>query len=165
MRFLTLALAVGCCFRASIAKSVLGVAVTGGTSHHATFAKIGVELSERGHDFTLLLSSGDTLAQARLAYPPFSDLKQIRYSGPEYIGTNEWLSDLDRDPAKARLGFSGIFVVHWQPMQRLSQAVFRLHFGAQPCIGLAKITPPPPLQSLPYVGDMEGRGLACVGLS
>ncbi len=100
MRSLFLALWIACCLRACSAKSVLGFAVTGGTSHHATFARIGLELAERGHDVTLLLSSGDRLAQARLAHPPFDGIKQIRFAGPEGIGTNEWLTDLDRNPAK-----------------------------------------------------------------
>ena len=125
MRSLILALTVSCCFTASSAKSVLGFPVTGGASHHATFARLGLELTERGHDFAILLSSGDTLGQARLSQPPFNKLRQIRFSGPVGVGTNEWLNDLDRDPSKASFVSASIceviakstahlLLIHWK---------------------------------------------------
>ena len=95
--FVVLCIRIG----ASSAKSVLGFAVPGGTSHHATFAQIGLELVDRGYDFTLLLSSLDTLGQARLARPPFSNLKQVHFAGPSGVGTNEALNASDGGLSKA----------------------------------------------------------------
>ena len=84
------------------AKSVIGFAVTGGTSHQSAIAQIGLELIARGHSFAMLLSSGDTLSQARLAREPFKGLKLYKFSGPPDIGTDAWLKKLDRDQRKVR---------------------------------------------------------------
>ena len=84
------------------AASILGFAVVGGTSHQASVAHIGLELLKRGHNFTLLISSADTISQARLARAPFSSIQQLRWSGPSWIGTDAWLRSLPRDPQEVR---------------------------------------------------------------
>lgn len=86
---------------ASEAASILGFAIVGGTSHQASLARIGLELIQRGHKFTLLLSSEDELSHSRLAYDPFSLLNVLNFSGPAGVGTMEWRARLPRDPAKA----------------------------------------------------------------
>lgn len=90
-------------FNTAQAKSVIGFAVTGGASHQAACAQIGLELVQRGHDFAMLVSSGDTLSQARLARQPYGTLKVHKFSGPAHIGTPDWLRKLDRDPQKVLL--------------------------------------------------------------
>lgn len=91
------------------AGSVIGFAVTGGASHQAAFAQIGIELVQRGHDFAMLVSSGDTLSQASLARHPYGALKVYKFTGPSHIGTPDWLRKLDRDPQKVLLVPTGIF--------------------------------------------------------
>ena len=84
----------------SSAGSVIGFAASGAVSHQAAFARIGLELVERGHSFAMLVSAGDTLTQARFAKPPFQHLRQIYYSGPPELGTEDWLKSLHRAPLK-----------------------------------------------------------------
>ncbi len=84
----------------STAKAVIGFAGTGAVSHQAAFARVGLELVERGHKFAILVSAGDKLTQARFAKPPFENLRQILYSGPPELGTDKWLSNLERAPQK-----------------------------------------------------------------
>ena len=86
--------------RVSAAKSILGFASIGATSHQAVLARIGLELRERGHDFAMLVSSEDALTLARFAQDPFKDLRQIVWSGPAEIGSNQFLNKIPRDPAK-----------------------------------------------------------------
>lgn len=85
------------------AKSVVGFAVTGSTSHQAAVAQVGLELVQRGHEFAMVLSSGDTLSQARLARQPYAALKLYTFAGPPEIGNIDWLLQLDRAPQKVRL--------------------------------------------------------------
>lgn len=84
------------------AKSVIGFAVTGSTSHQAAVAQIGLELVQRGHEFAMLVSSGAKLSQARLARQPYAALRRYAFSGPPEIGNIDWLLKLDRDPQKVR---------------------------------------------------------------
>ncbi|KAK9826069.1 hypothetical protein WJX74_009969 [Apatococcus lobatus] len=55
---------------------------------------------KRGHNFTMLMSSGDELGQARLARKPFDALRKLNFSGPPDVGTETWLRQLKRDPVK-----------------------------------------------------------------
>ena len=87
--------------RAVESYSILGFATIGGSSHQASIAHIGLELMKRGHNFTLLLSSEDTASQTRLGREPFSVIKQIKFSGPDDIGTDGWLRRVPRDPEQA----------------------------------------------------------------
>ena len=88
-------------FSALEAASILGFAIVGGTSHQASLARIGLELVDRGHNFTLLLSSEDVLSHTRLAYGPFRSLTVLNFSGPAGVGTQEWRARMPRDPTKA----------------------------------------------------------------
>ncbi len=109
--------------------------MTGATSHHATFAKLGLELVERGHDFTLLLSSGDTLGQDRLARPPFNELRQVKFAGPEGTGTSDSLSDLDRNPAKVQItasSWAGITHIGYTPLLQATRAALQILVVGRP---------------------------------
>ena len=92
-----------CLIGNSNAKSVIGFAANGAVSHQAAFARLGLELVERGHNFAMLVSAGDTLTRSRFAKAPFQSLRQILYSGPPELGTDEWLKSLERAPEKVRL--------------------------------------------------------------
>ena len=87
------------------AKSIVGFAAPGATSHIAAFATIGVELVRRGHNFTLLLSSEDTLGQARVARG-FESIDLLSFSGAAGVGSEGWLRGFTRDPKKARAALS-----------------------------------------------------------
>ena len=91
---------IGSLINFASAKSIIGFAATGITSHTAAVARVGLELKERGHDFAMLVSAGDVLTQARLAKHPFEEVRQIRYAGPPDLGTVKWLERLDRIPQK-----------------------------------------------------------------
>ena len=86
----------------SSAKSIVGFAVPGATSHLAGFGAIGLELLKRGHNFTLLMSSGDEHGQARLARRPFDAVPKRNFSGPLDVGTEGWLRKIKRDPVKVQ---------------------------------------------------------------
>lgn len=88
-------------FVTSRSASILGFSIVGGTSHQAAIARIGLELVERGHNFSLLLSSEDELSHSRLAHNPFGALNVLNFSGPPGIGTQEWRAQIPRDPTKA----------------------------------------------------------------
>lgn len=83
------------------AASILGFSLPGGTSHQAAMSTIGLELTRRGHTFTLLLSSADELSHSRLAHEPFDTLKVLNFSGPPGVGTQAWRETIPRDPAEA----------------------------------------------------------------
>ena len=89
---------VACTAKAS---SILGFAIVGGTSHQASIAHMGIELMKRGHNFTLLLSSEDEVSQALLARESFRAIRKIKFSGPSWIGSWDWLRSIPRDPQKA----------------------------------------------------------------
>ena len=97
LRLATFGLILG----AASGKSVVGFAAIGATSHQSAIASIGLELVRRGHNFTMLLSSGDVLSQARFSHDPFKTLKQLTFSGPPKAGTEAWLNQIKRDPQEA----------------------------------------------------------------
>lgn len=104
---LAVCLWVACCMlQGSSAKSVLGFACPGATSHQAGFATVGLELIKRGHRFTLLMSSGDIHGQTRLARDPFHKIPKLNFSGSPDVGTEAWLRQVKRDPQKVRGPFT-----------------------------------------------------------
>ena len=86
----------------SRAASILGFSLVGSTSHQAPLGRIGLELTQRGHKFTVLLSSQDELSHSRLAYDPFGGLNVLNFSGPARNGTQQWRAGIPRATGKAR---------------------------------------------------------------
>lgn len=80
------------------AHSILGFAVMAGVSHQLNVLKIGHELADRGHEFSMLLSSQDAIGIDTITKHAFPGLKMVTFSGPAGVGTEEWASSLSRDP-------------------------------------------------------------------
>jgi len=88
------------CARWCSASSVLGVATIGARSHTMNVVRIGRELVERGHNFSMLISESDNIGAETLDARAFPGLKIITFRGPPGIGTEEWASGFTRDPQK-----------------------------------------------------------------
>lgn len=83
------------------ASSVLGFALVGGQGHQLPMLRLGRELSSRGHNFTMLLSTADEISRTLLQSQAFAGLNIISFDGPPYLGTRQWFEGLPRDPQKA----------------------------------------------------------------
>ena len=95
---LTLTIASTAC-----AKSVIGMAAVGGTSHVSSVGRIGLELQARGHRFGLLVSSKDEISRVRLAQGGLKGVRQIHFHGPPKIGTEVWQRAKKRDPRQVQI--------------------------------------------------------------
>lgn len=84
--------------RTATAASILSISSPGARSHQMNLLRIGRELSERGHTFTVLVSRVDTILQDLLRSRSFSNLKIIEYRGPRGVGTEAWGLNLSRSP-------------------------------------------------------------------
>ena len=89
-----------CLSRRTEAAAILGFAIPGGASHYASVAGIGLDLMHRGHKFTVLVSSEDTVAQRRMAKDPFRAVKVLKFKGPANIGNDIWRINIPRDPSQ-----------------------------------------------------------------
>lgn len=59
--------------------------------------RIGQELAARGHQFTLLVSSLESLSIQNLGSKSFAGLEVVAFDGPPGVGTSEWYEQLSRD--------------------------------------------------------------------
>ena len=84
--------------RTATAASILSISSPGARSHQMNLLRIGRELSERGHTFTVLVSRVDTILQDILRSRSFPNLKIIEYRGPRGVGTEAWGLNLSRSP-------------------------------------------------------------------
>ena len=82
--------------------SILGFAVMAGVSHQLNVLKIGHELANRGHNFSILLSSTDAIGISTVTTNAFPGLGILTFEGPIGVGTEEWASGLSRDPQKVQ---------------------------------------------------------------
>jgi len=80
------------------AESILGFAVMAGLSHQLNILRIGQELAVRGHNFSMLLSSTDTISIDAIKKGSFPGLDVVTFGGPVHVGTEAWASSLSRDP-------------------------------------------------------------------
>lgn len=80
------------------ASNILGFAMAGGRSHHMNIVRIGQELAERGHNFSMLVSDKDDIGTETLSSKGFLGLQVHTFRGPLHIGTEKWASELSRDP-------------------------------------------------------------------
>ena len=90
------------CWRGTIADSVLGFAVMAGLSHQLNILRIGQELAARGHNFSMLLSSTDSIGVDAVNKRSFPGLQLVSFDGPQGVGTEEWASGLSRDPQEVQ---------------------------------------------------------------
>ena len=72
--------------------------MAGGRSHHMNIVRIGQELAERGHNFSMLVSDKDDIGTETLSSKGFPGLQVHTFRGPLHIGTEKWASELSRDP-------------------------------------------------------------------
>ena len=86
------------------ASKILGVATIGARSHTMNLVRIGRELAERGHTFSMLISQFDSIGAETLDARTFSGLHVITFHGPPGIGTEAWASNFSRDPQKVDRG-------------------------------------------------------------
>ncbi len=86
------------------ASKILGVATIGARSHTMNLVRIGRELAERGHTFSMLISQFDTIGAETLDARTFPGLHVITFDGPPGIGTEAWASNFSRDPQKVDRG-------------------------------------------------------------
>ena len=86
--------------RGVAAVNILGFSVPGARSHQFPVLRVGQELAERGHNFTLLVSSEEALDKQRLGKRAFDGLHMATFQGPEGIGTQEWFVNQPRDVAE-----------------------------------------------------------------
>ena len=84
--------------RSATAASIISISLPGARSHQMNVLRIGRELSERGHEFTVLVSRVDTILQDLLRSRSFPALRVIEYDGPPGVGTEAWGLNLSRDP-------------------------------------------------------------------
>lgn len=87
------------------AHSILGCAVVGARSHHMNVLKIGEQLVSQGHNFTMLVSSTDTISLDTVGARGFPGLNVIRFKGPlgsDAPGTDPWAASFSRDLKEAR---------------------------------------------------------------
>lgn len=78
------------------ASSVLGVGRVGGRSHHLILLRIGQELIDRGHTFTLLISvhDHDKLPPSMLDTEQAKGVKFVTFTGPmpPPLSSHGWLA-------------------------------------------------------------------------
>lgn len=79
------------------ASSILGFGLIGGRSYQLTILRIGREMSDRGHNFTLLTSVHEKLSPSMLDRAGAKDVHMVTFDGPADLGTEEWLNQLHRD--------------------------------------------------------------------
>ena len=72
--------------------------------------RIGRELAERGHTFSMLISQFDSIGAETLDARTFSGLHVITFDGPPGIGTEAWASNFSRDPQKVDRGRAVIMI-------------------------------------------------------
>ena len=89
-------------FSMAKASNILGFAMAGGRSHHMNIVRIGQELAERGHNFSMLVSDKDDIGTETLSSKGFLGLQVLTFRGPPHIGTEHWASNLSRDPRLVR---------------------------------------------------------------
>ena len=92
------------------AASILCIPLPGARSHQMNLLRVGQELSERGHDFTFLLSEYDTIGQGIVESRRFPGLKVIKFDGPPGMGSAEWERDLPRDPFQVSVTLAAVLV-------------------------------------------------------
>ncbi len=80
------------------ASSILGFAMVGTASHQLNMLTLGRELVNRGQEFSLLLSSAETLSREIIKAKSFPGLQVLEFDGPPGIGTKEWAATLPLDP-------------------------------------------------------------------
>lgn len=82
------------------ASSILGFGLVGGRSHQLTILRIGRELIDRGHSFTLLTSVHEKLSPSMLDRVGARNVRIMTFDGPPGLGTEGWLRNLSRDPSQ-----------------------------------------------------------------
>ena len=90
-------LAVVCSWTCAAGSNIAGFGTVGARSHQFVILRIGQELQARGHNFTLLLSSGERLDRDGLGSKAFAGLNIVHFDGPDYVGTTEWFANQPRD--------------------------------------------------------------------
>ena len=98
------------------AKSILGCATVGARSHHMNVLKIGKELTDRDHDFTMLVSSTDSISLDTVGARGFPGLRVVQFKGPQADlapGTELWAASLTRDPKKVGLDCVPLWSPPW----------------------------------------------------
>ena len=90
-------LVVVCSSGSAAASNILGIGTIGARSHQFAVLRVGQELQARGHNFTMLFSSGERLDRDGLGSRAFNGLNVVHFNGPEYVGTTEWFANQPRD--------------------------------------------------------------------
>lgn len=90
-------LVVVCLPGSATTSNILGLGTIGARSHQFAVLRVGQELQARGHNFTMLFSSGERLDHDGLGGRAFDGLTVVHFNGPEYIGTTEWFANQPRD--------------------------------------------------------------------
>ena len=80
------------------ASSFLGISTIGARSHQAVIHRIGRELAARGHTFTMLFSHLDEVCISSFGSKRDPGFRTIVFQGAPFVGTEEWLRNLSRDP-------------------------------------------------------------------
>lgn len=114
------------------AHSILGCAVVGARSHHMNVLKIGEQLVNQGHNFTMLVSSSDTISLDTVGARGFPGLNVIQFEGPvgeDAPGTEPWAANFSRDLKEARP-----YICIWWPLcSRCIRIRSYLHFTSKTC--------------------------------
>ena len=63
-------------------------------------ARVGHELVNRGHNFTVLISSSDDISQQTFNSRNTPGMQVLTFQGTAGVGTLEWASNLSRDPVQ-----------------------------------------------------------------
>ena len=79
------------------ASNILLFATVGARSHQFALLRVGQELTSRGHNLTLLLSSEEGLDRQGLGKHAFDELNIVTFAGPRGIGTQEWFANQPPD--------------------------------------------------------------------
>lgn len=79
-----------------VGSSILGFSMVGTSSHQMLLLKIGQELVNRGHTFSLLVTTYDTMSLQVVS--GVSNIQVLMFQGPLYAGTEEWAARLPQDP-------------------------------------------------------------------
>lgn len=64
--------------------------------------RVGQELVDRGHTFSVLISSADKISQQTFETRKVPGMQALTFRGNEGVGTSEWAANLSRDPFKVR---------------------------------------------------------------
>ena len=93
---------LGACVMHSSTSSILGVATIGARSRTMNVVRLGRELVECGHSFTMLISEHDVIGAQTVNARTFPGLNTVSFKGPEGVGTEAWASSFTRDPQKVQ---------------------------------------------------------------